>query len=954
MGARQVKYIPFTSNMISAVFSADRGETESAVYVFPTEAAKRAAVREYQNRWAFEAIQFLTMEELKQQLFAGERPLLREEKRTLAFFASLTAKDRQFFKISNYFQSIEPAHDFFDLWEEFNEELVAADSVVERLEAAGYELLNWQHEMWKRLRRIKDNYQRFIEDKGFDDILFAGRPEKMSLTLLHEFSTVYFVNQFYYTNLEKKIIEQLEQAGKKVILYYQLPQELVNEDNLSIRPFTFADLGPGVTQSLHIVECRSEFAMLRAMIKAIDAGKARQVINFSERANPRSRLLAQARFNVGGSAPLSSSSIYKFLASLHTIIENIVYEPTRKKLLVPLPAMLNAFLDVNFATALMPELDLDDKEIAHSFYELMDRDYRFADLDGDFIAVMRRNKAAPALQTMLAFLNKVLTITSIDDLVDLIDAPGGIVVNHILSEKEIRFSNVRETFYRALSDFDSLGRLNFVEHWADIFENRRAPQTCTAAGLLRLFLDYLKPRYYRLNTRAPETPRVEFTSLQDTRNLALQKVIVFNVVEREIPHARQTPFLFTDRQRKALGLKIYEDVRLREKYYLHRLVLTTPQVTLLTQKNIEENIDVSSFIEEIRLRLSSGMLQESVVDYEDYRGAYEQVLQRRQDYRVDPRRALVLDFYLMPLDKTRDFPDHSLDLTFYALANLLNNSFVFYIKNMIRLQEKTKCVDADFTAKLIGNIVHEGLNNVWRDYLPEQGTPPHRLIFKEIPESLIVAALRKTLATDRFYFSLPHNYADIYFREIMLPRIVDGIKRFFVYLDRIGLESKAVHIYPEKDEPMLRQAYIPFIKSEKIDFTVNIGGRADLRIEADDASQYCIFDYKTGGSKKEQLMLYELYYYLIENLAPPERVFSYFYQILDAEGKELREFSSRSSKAEQIEQFTENVKNAVRDLWRNGFALPEQKTALEDMKDISRADLFQSAYKPYVNSRGLL
>jgi len=318
MGARQVKYIPFTSNMISAVFSADRGETESAVYVFPTEAAKRAAVREYQNRWAFEAIQFLTMEELKQQLFAGERPLLREEKRTLAFFASLTAKDRQFFKISNYFQSIEPAHDFFDLWEEFNEELVAADSVVERLEAAGYELLNWQHEMWKRLRRIKDNYQRFIEDKGFDDILFAGRPEKMSLTLLHEFSTVYFVNQFYYTNLEKKIIEQLEQAGKKVILFYQLPQELVNEDNLSIRPFTFADLGPGVTQSLHIVECRSEFAMLRAMIKAIDAGKARQVINFSERANPRSRLLAQARFNVGGSAPLSWQACTPSLKILFT------------------------------------------------------------------------------------------------------------------------------------------------------------------------------------------------------------------------------------------------------------------------------------------------------------------------------------------------------------------------------------------------------------------------------------------------------------------------------------------------------------------------------------------------------------------------------------------------------------------------------------------------------------
>ena len=180
------------------------------------------------------------------------------------------------------------------------------------------------------------------------------------------------------------------------------------------------------------------------------------------------------------------------------------------------------------------------------------------------------------------------------------------------------------------------------------------------------------------------------------------------------------------------------------------------------------------------------------------------------------------------------------------------------------------------------------------------------------------------------------------------------MRSFLLYLDQIGLSEKSLHIYPEKDGPMLREAYIPFIKSEKIDFCVNIGGRADLRIEAADGSCYVIFDYKTGGQEKEQLILYELYYYLIENIAPPEKVFSYFYHILDAEGKELGEFSSRSSKSQLIEQFEEKIKSAVRELWQIGYTLPKQKTALADMQDITRADLYSAKYLPLVNRQGLL
>ena len=954
MCAKQINYIPFTSNLLSDVLPGENTRADNALYIFPTEASRQAAIREYQPRWSFESIRFLTMEELKQLLFISDKPLLIEEKRTLAFFSALTSSDKQFFKINNYFQCIEPARNFFDLWEELNEELVDVDSAITRLESIGLELLNWQRAMWERFIRIKANYHEFLQNRGFDDALFTHVLDLLQPQAIQDFISIHFVNQFYFTNLEKLIIDRLDAAGKNVMLYYQLPQHLVDEENLSIAPFTIKDLGAGCTQHVEIVECKSEFSMLRAMIENIDSDQVRHVVNFSELKNPHTRLLSQARFGVGGSAMFTETVIYKFLQHAHALVESLVFEPGRKIILIPLQSMLNVFLDDHFSETML-DTDENASNVAHYLYDLLDRDYRHSDMDGDFFAGLRSSSALPPLQKLLLFVQRLLSMQSIDDLVGLVDAPGGIVIDNIMPEDEKKLTNARELFYRALADFRSLAQLNIVDDWNSIFENRRsAPQAQAAAGILKLFLDYLKSRSIRFYTAPADKPRVDFTSLQNTRNLVYKNVIVANVVEKEIPHARQTPFLFTERQRKGLGLKIYDDIKLREKYYLHRLVLTTPRVTLLTQKNIEQNIDVSSFVEEIRLYLPTDIVRETLYQREDYGGAYAQLLRSNKSYAVDQNKTGVLDFYTINLALARDFPDKCVNLSYYSLSNLLSNSLAFYIKNIARLQEKTKEADADFTAKLIGNIVHESLNVVWRDFLPQQGIPPYSIDFKLIPKELVAAAVRKTLATDRFYFAVPHNYSDIYFREIIVPRIINGITEFFSYLDRIGLSNKTLLIYPEKDGPMLREAYIPFIKSDKIDFSVNIGGRADLRIEADQAKQFYIFDYKTGGQNKEQLILYELYYYLLENPALSGSVFSCFYQLFDAEGKELDEFNSRSTKQEMIDQFEVKVKDAVRELWKFGFHLPEHKNALADMQDITRADLYSAKYLPMVNQSSIM
>ena len=109
----------------------------------------------------------------------------------------------------------------------------------------------------------------------------------------------------------------------------------------------------------------------------------------------------------------------------------------------------------------------------------------------------------------------------------------------------------------------TLELVNVISDWNGLFEKMHlAPQVKTAAGILRLFLDYLKSRSIHYQTTDPDFSRIEFTELQDTRNIFYKNVAIVNVVENSIPHARKTPFLFTERQRQVLGLKTFENIKL--------------------------------------------------------------------------------------------------------------------------------------------------------------------------------------------------------------------------------------------------------------------------------------------------------------------------------------------------------------------------------------------------------
>ncbi len=944
-------FCSFNEDVIAKVLSEQ--PCEKSVFIFPNESSKRVALKKFQPRWEFGFTLLITMEEFKENLFLPERPLLKEEKRTLALYASLKDEDKSFFKINHYFQSIEPAGNFFRLWEEFNEE-----NVDENLERSVFinndaDFLEWQLVTYECLLKIKKQYQDHIHKIGFDDSIFVHKKENINIYGLDEYDRFIFVNQFYYTNFEKSIIETLQQHNKTIVIYYQLPQHIVDKNNLAIKPFTLKNLLQNYrTQQIAITESKNDFSMMMALLQQTAQNNIRNVIDISFQKNPYSRFLSVAEFNIGYTTSFSSSSIYRFFAALYQLLDSLIWEPDRKKVLVPLQNILNCLLTDDFIFYFLKDMAPQNRKQKQEqtlkyIYSLIDYEIKYLDLDDRNLSHLPANPAVKTLQTITGFIHNFANISNIKDLIARLDSePYGVNIKKIISAREFRYSNILDVFFSLLADFLSIEEVGIVKNWDEYFNisNPYLKKLKTASGILRLFIDYMKPKHFHVRYET-EGPRCEITSMQDTRNISFNSIAVLNVTEGKIPTGRIVPFLFTDKQRKLMNLKTYDDVKLREKYYFFRLVLSTATVYLFTQRNTEKNIEISSFIEELLLHFPRQDLY--LQDTKDllYGTIYRHIMDCI-DYR--PKKEITQNpgFYRFALDKKTEFADNCIKLTYSSYKDLANNPFVFYIKHIAELNESKKLVENDFSPRLIGNIVHDIINEAW-NFLQQQKSPLLGHDFSQIDKNYITGAIQKTIGRPKYYFTILHDHTFIYFDTIIVQNIIDGITGFFRFLDDLHLSYKELEIMPETeyssgDEKIYKTL---FSQSENdLGLTVKIRGRADLRIHVPGDNKYMIFDYKTGGYEKEQLILYELFYYLIDHPERAEFVDSYFYQVLKKQPQGLREYyktgRKHKTKPEILNNFKKDFLHILNGLSQSGYCLPEQKSNLNDLAEITRKDLF--------------
>lgn len=82
-------------------------------------------------------------------------------------------------------------------------------------------LLAWQEDYLQRVLDIRQRYQKRLDALGLADPIFNRKAE--AIRIPYTARRVVFVNQYYFSGLEKSLITSLEEAGNEVLVLVQSP-----------------------------------------------------------------------------------------------------------------------------------------------------------------------------------------------------------------------------------------------------------------------------------------------------------------------------------------------------------------------------------------------------------------------------------------------------------------------------------------------------------------------------------------------------------------------------------------------------------------------------------------------------------------------------------------------------------------------------------------------------------
>ncbi|NLP10068.1 hypothetical protein GX408_06695 [bacterium] len=931
---------------------------EATVLVSPTQMAGKTARRRFQPHWQWSATLWLEREEFKERCFPATRPLLREEKRTLAFYASLSKEMKEQFKIRNYFHSIELAHHFFSFWEECQEAMLAEPLNFDRLQAAGLEVQDWQRELYQNLLALKEAYRRFIEKNDFQDRLFCRHPERIDLTDLARYDRFVFINLPDCTRLEKQIFSKLAEADKAVVLYYQSERTGYQAPETAEKPLSFRDVHEAAVERLYYYECRSDFSMMATASQLVSRCPECIIVEDRPSFNPYYRFFSLNKLGLRLLQPFPQTTIYRFLARLLDILNSVKPDQTDPhRLLAPLPILLDALMDADFCRSICPSDCPDPRRFSdqavRAVYDLLEQDYRYIDLHGDFFSLQDHSvaRSRPFLQPLLFLLQHTLGLQDMQSLIEWIDAEDGVRIRGIINEDEKNHSDILDVFYSSLADFYTLGTLEFLADWQEVFTpDHGSERTAVSRGWLRLLLEYLKPKRIHFSTGAPVEPPVQVLSLTDTRNQTYDRVIVLNLAEGVLPSAPVTPFLFNEHQRRVLGLTTYEQVRMREKKAFAGLIFTTPEVHLLARKNTEKNVEVSSFVEELALHFHNREMHITPVDEAWHRRVYAILLPEQAMKAAPPSTVLHSSFFTLPVDRRQDFPDRTIDLSFYDYFTCSKQPFLYCIRHLLHIEPRAKEFDDDFSLPFIGKITHAVMNLIWRFYLEEPFAIASPDEWTELADTYLERAFHHWMQKKpENRYKIPQNHSLIYFNEIYRPILISGIRSFFNFLDtRLHLPMNQTKIFPEGEFSSSTEkegVTLTTWQEEDGEWRIKIKGRADLRLETSDPPRRYIFDYKTGNINREQLLFYELLYYLLLHPELEDQVASYGYHLADQTAKEFIQLYQRRgapvSRRQVRLEFIARLQAHLSDILTKGFMVGSTTPSQPDWHPVIRTDLYQ-------------
>jgi len=905
-----------------------------SILIFPTRIAANRAMLMANRIWDLEERTFLSVEDLREALILPDQPVLTDEKRLLCLYLVMGETQREFFHLYSYGDIVDWGKRFFDFFEELAEECVEPETLAKLGESGTFHLQEWQELYLQRILQIRSDYRAYIGALGFTDRIFylqAGGI-KIPWTGRH----LVYVNQYYYSALEKAQIAALEKQNQVTILTHGLDVDSLEKlkmrefdlesawNSLPLKPdIQILDTDNETQMALAFLNCKQQMETSRGIV--IDSG-------FQQKSY--SRYFQQQGISLPDNYGFSQSSVYQLLAfisdGLGSVLDSGGYLSMR---LLARFASSQSLIRYFLQLADPDALDRAMAEILREISVLLQKDYLYVDE-----ALFEAQAETPLKQVVLGFyglLNAFSKVSRITDLAALIDSAEGIVLNRLLSGFEREYTNIEAVLWERVANFLAIEQLGLVPSWQQIF-----PVAGLGQNLLELLLSYLKTARISFTRLKPEATTWEIGNLLDARNRSFDTVAVLQMVEGIMPSAPTPVWLFNEAQRAKLGLKTYAEIRSWERYYFFRLLLTSKRGLCFSYSNLERDISASSFLGELTQLLEKGQPDRKFIQtaripmQELYKSnfSHPELPERDKDICCLDK-TLSPDFFVIPCQPETDFKHNVVAIGASGLIQLLKNPFLWFVEYFSKLSRLDWEAEETIGSRLFGNIMHAYFAATLGELKGHhESLEKLQSVFGDA--NSLEKQLKELIASPRMRYQIPKNYNADFLGEIISRRLSDSIREFYDSWLKQKLENRSFELIPEEEEMQPEeQGYksLGEVEHQGKTYRLAIRGRADLRIELENSA--FIVDFKTGNHDSRQLTIYEWFYYLINELLPENNVSSVFWNILDSKATEGTKPGDRHKVKAQI---LESLAACL----QSGFGMEGKVTDRTRLQSVTRADLY--------------
>ena len=834
-------------------------KNENTLFVFENSASFFEIKREFlqneeiqQKLGIFQNFKMMNSYDFYENVFVTDKIVVKEEKQVVLFYNALTEKLKKDMKVSNYYDIIDVAYNYYNLFAELQEYKIDLEKI---------ELEKWQVETFGTLVEIDNKMKKVVQQKGLILPYMLRNVENISDNFLNKFSKICFVNKVKITPFEKELIGEIENRGINVENILQLSENDFNEEKLKIKDsFSLPEKNEFLEKfgtNIEIFEYENKFSQVLGLVKKLDESendeKIENRVNYKiydlqdngEDGKKDYQLLRQEKISSNLELTMKKTKIYKILELICNILENVKivekklednekFENIEKKdeknfghdLRIRMKDLYSGFKSDDFLRI------FGLKKSYNFFMEFVEQDYRY----------MSKNEIFRILENQNGKFSRNLKDVEAAGIINFIDEIEKIFEYQTLGEYENYLEkifersgemdkNVRDKYFEALSEMVVLEDFSFDNLWKGFFN-----ENGISASLLKLFLKYLDKKAISLN--------LEETDEQDSENISRYSInsfsaisetqkenLIFLNIQDTFPKININNYLFTKIQRAKMGLPVSDDEKQIEIFKFYQNILGTKNVYLSYVKNLDENIDSAGVVEEIKLKYTIEA-QKNKIDENDELNFIKKYFLENVEKSWESRE--IGKFIPSKLKKDLDkIKDEKVSLGYYSFEEMQNFEYGYYLKKMIGNTEVEKIEDK-VDNLMFGNIIHG---------LYEKIVMENKEMLEKGKFVINNEEIRKTLKSilNSFEYKIPKEYLEFY-KKVSFEEIVKSVEKILTKLMKTLENEEEIEIYSEERIKL---------KSEKeIYENIFINGMIDLHIKL--KNKEILYDYKSGILKNKK------------------------------------------------------------------------------------------------------